>query len=67
MSHIAVSFRSWNISPRVFSACCPSDFSFKHEAKMQTTFVVAEIWSEPTDERIMDGLRKTLLDSKAGM
>lgn len=34
---------------------------------MQTTFVVAEIWSEPTDERIMDGLRKALLNSKAGM
>ncbi|KAI0766669.1 putative zinc-finger of transcription factor IIIC complex-domain-containing protein [Trametes elegans] len=49
-----------------YEASRPTDFSYKHEAKHVSTLVVAQMWEEDLDERIIHGLAERVGNSKSG-
>ncbi|ETW79260.1 hypothetical protein HETIRDRAFT_478665 [Heterobasidion irregulare TC 32-1] len=49
----------------VHESCCPSDFSYKHEAKHDSVFVVAEMWTPPGDDMFMEMLLNITRNSSA--
>ncbi|TFY72445.1 hypothetical protein EVG20_g550 [Dentipellis fragilis] len=44
---------------------CPSDFSYKHDAKHNSVLVVTELWDEHQDDRIITMLTDALITARA--
>lgn len=60
-------FCSFAFTLRVCRASRPADFSYKHDAKHNSIFTVAQLWDDASDERILDTLKNVLSDtSKVG-
>lgn len=58
--------------PRICSSCHsratrPTDFSYKHDAKHVSTFVVAPLWEEDNDERVLVDLAERVGLSHCGL
>ncbi|KAH9943814.1 transcription factor IIIC subunit delta N-term-domain-containing protein [Amylocystis lapponica] len=49
----------------IHEASRPTDFSYKHDAKHVSMFVVAQLWSEDDDERILRDLKERITGAKA--
>ena len=47
-------------------SCRPTDFSYKHDAKHNVMFVMAQLWDHVTDAGVADDLRTILSRSRAG-
>ncbi|KAF9067933.1 putative zinc-finger of transcription factor IIIC complex-domain-containing protein [Rhodocollybia butyracea] len=48
----------------IHEASRPADFSYKHDAKHNSIFTVAQLWDDASDERILDTLKNVLSTSK---
>ncbi|KAI8969373.1 putative zinc-finger of transcription factor IIIC complex-domain-containing protein [Trametes punicea] len=48
-----------------YEASRPTDFSYKHDAKHMSTMVVAQIWDEDLDERVIQTLAECIGHSKS--
>ncbi|TFK90124.1 hypothetical protein K466DRAFT_638963 [Polyporus arcularius HHB13444] len=54
--HGAVTYDGGSTFMWTYEASRPTDFSYKHDAKHISTFVVAQLWDEDLDERVLSGL-----------
>ncbi|KAF5309828.1 hypothetical protein D9619_010322 [Psilocybe cf. subviscida] len=50
----------------IYDASRPSDFSYKHDAKHSSMFVVAQMWDGVDDDGLLRTLEALLADAKAG-
>ncbi|KAH9476063.1 Putative transcription factor tau subunit sfc9 [Psilocybe cubensis] len=49
----------------VYESACPSDFSYKHDAKHRTTLIVTPMWEDENDELLLQDLATLLNTVKA--
>jgi hypothetical protein len=45
----------------------PSDFSYKHDAKHNSTFMVAKAWDDTDDDAFLQELSEVLNEAKPGL
>ncbi|THH15736.1 hypothetical protein EW146_g4774 [Bondarzewia mesenterica] len=60
-----VSYDNMSTVAWVHEGFCPSDFSYKHEAKHNSMFIVTEMWTGPQDDALMQIILKTIDSANA--